>query len=181
MVETRSFTIRSLCAALVIWGVFIAVGVCRFSQQRGHSLATSILMSSIVVLVVGLFFVLWGLTLSVQRRRELAAGDVESIDRKQPNNWSCIIALILAMLSSAVSLNVRFDELANVGVMGKSLFWTSSVGIGTSLLLAIVGLSNRQIQHAKWAGLATLVVVAMTVICWLIGGVSLPEPNSTFR
>ena len=180
--KSQSNVIRAISVALTIWGVFIAVGVFRFSQQRGHAWTTSFLMSSIVALVVAGFFVLWSLTRLTQRTTDGTSADTDNANshkRQLSSNWSCVIALIMALISSPISLSVRFDELESVGFLGRLLFWLSSAGIGTALLLGIVGLSNPRQKNAKWTGLAALAVIAVTVICWLFGGVRLPQPDST--
>ncbi len=154
--------VRGLMAALVAWGVFLAVGA---SSAFGRGGLVFDLRRSLIVLVCSALFLggwYWVLT----RRRSSPSADVPASGGW---NQASLLSLLLALAGYALwgtAWLVRSSP-QTLSLMAP-LGYLSALALGSATIAAMVGLSNPRRRRGQMLGLATLGLLLLAVVLFLV-------------
>ena len=173
MNPTKKLMTSGIMLALIVWGIYLAIGATGMFVQEDMMDARK---SGIVILCVGMFLGLWGLVLlGVKRKNESAADPGEIVDAptkasSSKPNWSRAGIATFALLSvgaitwCAAVLTWQRISLGGTTVLG----WLAALCIMGSATAAIITLSQRSKLRGKWLALFGLVGFAASLFVFVV-------------
>jgi len=153
-IATRRDPIRLIMAGLVIWGLYVAVGVTGLGVQ---SSLFDPRKSLIVVVAVGLFLGLWGLALLAAKKRSAPAAHASRWSK--PGITSLGLVLLGFVVWQVAIAAWQQATTRTVTILG----WLAALSMLASLVAALIGLSDPQSRRGKLLGLITMAFVGLAI------------------
>jgi hypothetical protein len=152
--------IAGLIAALLAWGIYVAIGATGLFTDEGLFDARR----SVIVLICSAAFL--GSWLVILRFRGTASSE-------STINWSSIVSFCITLVGYGFWLSAHLVWRDGEGAQWTTRFgWTSLVCLGSSAVLALIGVSDPRPRRGKLLGLVTLVLLLLAVglFVWQGGG-----------
>ena len=155
--------VRGLMAALVAWGVFLAVGA---SSAFGRGGLVFDLRRSLIVLVCSALFLSgWYWVLTRRRFSASANAPASGSDWNQASLLSLLLAVAgYALWGTSWLMRSSPQTLSLMAPLG----YLSALALGSATIAAMVGLSHPQRRRGQMLGLATLGLLLLAVVLFLV-------------
>ena len=167
--------IRWLMLALMVWGVYLALGTSRFARDFSDSVWKGAIVLGCVVAFLGL----WTAVLA-NKRRHLASDRVDESEQSEhgrehpPWNVPCVVSLLLASLAAAC-LGIYEGHFSwTTPAVGTAAAWATPLAALTATLVAMIGLSDPIARRGKWLAMLAL----LAVVCLAVGWLCLQSPTA---
>lgn len=160
--------IRWLMLALIVWGIYVAIGTSRFAQNFSDSMWKGAIVLGCVVAFLGLW------TVVLAAKRGSVASDLPDASQQGDQNpnrlrWSTpsVAGLAFAALGAICLVVFEAGLVAATSVVATALVWTAPMATIAALILAMIGLSDPLARRGKWLGMLALMAVLCMTVGWL--------------
>jgi hypothetical protein len=164
MNNTTKWMTFGIMLALVLWGIYLAVGATGFFVQASM---TDTRKSLVVLVCMAMFLGLWIIVLRrTKPRSDDSTAEVAASPATPPQSWStsgiaAVVMLVIGGLLWLAAISSWNDKaLSTTTILG----WLAALNMTGSATAGMVALSDRRHRKGKWLGLAGLIGLAGSLI-----------------